>query len=154
MIFWVHSWVKGQKKVQNDKKLCPLHSISEVPYIMWLSFMVHMCFFSFFQILIFPVVIGVKGQKMVQNDKKFCPSRFRSQEPYIIWLSFMTHLCKIIISLGIFSIFSKFWFFGLLGGWGVKGQKMVQNNKKFCQSCSIFQEPYIYDCHFWYTCVK
>ena len=30
--------------------------------------------------------------------------------------SFMVHMCKMIISPGIFSIFAKFWFFGLLVG--------------------------------------
>ena len=29
--------------VQNDKKFCPSPSISQEPYIIWLSFMVHMC---------------------------------------------------------------------------------------------------------------
>ena len=39
-----------------------------------------------------------------------------------------------------FFIFSKFWF---SGGRGVKGQKMTQNEKKFCLLRSISQEPYI-----------
>ena len=55
MIFWVVRGVKGQKIVQNDKKLCPLPSIFQEPYIMGLLFMVHVCkmiispstFFSF-----------------------------------------------------------------------------------------------------------
>ena len=82
---------------------------------------------------------------MVQNDKKLCPSRSVSQEPYIIWLSFMLHLCKLIISPGNFFIFSKFWFFGLLGRWkGKKWSKMTKN--------SIYCTPYLrnhttYDCH-------
>ena len=38
---------KGQKMAQNDKKLCPLHSISQEPYIICLSFKVHICFFFF-----------------------------------------------------------------------------------------------------------
>ena len=41
-IFWVHSGVKGQKMVQNGKKSCLWHSISQEPYIIWLSFMVQM----------------------------------------------------------------------------------------------------------------
>ena len=56
LIFQVVRGVKGQKMVQNDKKFCLLHSISQEPYIIWLSFMVHMCkmiispgVFSFFQ---------------------------------------------------------------------------------------------------------
>ena len=71
LIFWVHRGVKGQKMVQNDKKFCLLHSISQEPYIIWLSFMVQMCkmiifpgvFFNF-KILVFWVVRGLKGQKM------------------------------------------------------------------------------------------
>ena len=54
--------------------------------------------------------------KTVQIDKKFCPSCSIFQEPYIIWLPFMSHIWKVIISPGNFFIFSKFWFFGLLGG--------------------------------------
>ena len=96
-------------------------------------------FFHFFKILIFQVTGVVKGQEMVQNDKEFCPSCLISQEPYIMWLSFMVHLCKMIISPGVFIIFSIFWFFGLLGG---KSVKTVQN-KKFCLSRFISQEPYI-----------
>ena len=45
-----------------------------------------------------------------------------------IWLLFMVHLCKLMISLGVFFIFSKFWFCGLLGG--SKYKKMAQNDKK------------------------
>ena len=48
-----------------------------------------------------------------------------------------------MISPGVFFIFSKFWFSGLLGGGSVKGQKMFQNEKKFCLLCSISQESYI-----------
>ena len=54
---------------------------------------------------------------------------------YIIWFLFMVHSCKIIISPCIFFVF---WVVR-----GVKGQKIVQNDKKFCLSHSIFQEPYI-----------
>ena len=32
LIFWVHREVKGQKTVQNDKKFCLSHSISQEPY--------------------------------------------------------------------------------------------------------------------------
>ena len=45
------------------------------------------------------------------------------------------------------NVFSYFFrFFKILILWvfrGVKVQKVVQNDKKFCPSCSIFQEPYI-----------
>ena len=41
----------------------------------------------------------------------------------------------------LFFIFSKFSFFGVVRG--AKGQKKVQNDKKFCPSCLISWEPYI-----------
>ena len=124
LIFRVVRKVKVQKMVQNGKKVCLMRLVSQDPYMVWLSFMLHLCkmiispgsFSIFFKILIFWVARGVKGQKAVRNDKKFCPLDSISQEPYMIRLSFMVHMCKIIISLGMFFIFSKFWFFGLLGG--------------------------------------
>ena len=85
--------------------------------------------FSFFKNFNFLGFQGSKRAKTVQNDKKFYPSCFISHQRFIIWLSFMVHLCKMIISPGVFFIFSKIWFFGLLVG--VKGQKVVQNDKKF-----------------------
>ena len=71
--------------------------------------------FIFFKMLIFWIVRQVKGQKMVQHEKK-CLSHSISQEPFIIWLSFVVHKCKMIISLGLCFIFSKFWFFRLVMG--------------------------------------
>ena len=69
-------------------------------------------------------------------------------------ISYDLHLCytcmyKRIISSSIFFIFfSKIWFLGSLRGGGkgggvLKGQKMTQNDKKFCLSHSVSQEPYI-----------
>ena len=51
------------------------------------------------------------------------------------------HKCKMIISLGIFFIFSKLWYFWVVSR--VKRQKMTQNNKKLYLSHSISQEAYI-----------
>ena len=137
LILWVLKRVRGQKIVQNDKKFRLSHSISQEPYIMWLSFLVHMykmienddiswCVFQFFKILIFRVFRGrgggggVKGQKMAQNDK-FCLSQILFQEPYFIWSSFMVHMCK-------------------------KWPKMTKN--------PYHRNHTSYDCHLWYTCVK
>ena len=50
-----------------------------------------------------------------------------------------------------------FHFFKILISWvvrGVKGQNMAQNDKKFCPSHLVYQEPYMYDCHLCYTYVK
>ena len=88
-IFWIVRGVKVQKIVQNDNKLCPSHSISQEPYITWLSFMVHLCkmiispagFFSFFQNFDSPGVFlilkfwfsglsgGWKGKKLPKMTK-------------------------------------------------------------------------------------
>ena len=48
-----------------------------------------------------------------------------------------------MISTGFVFILSKLWFFGSLGG-GIKRQKITtRNDKKFCLSSSVAQEPYI-----------
>ena len=118
-------------------------------YVKWCYLQV---FFRFFKILILKVFRGVKGQKMVQNDKKFCASHVISQEPYIIWLSFMLHMCKMIISPGVFFIFSKFWFFGLLWGW--KDKRWSKMTKKSVCCTQYLRNHTSYDSHLWYTCVK
>ena len=84
------SRAKGHKMVQNDKTLYPLCSISQDPYIIWLSFMIHMCkmiispcvFSIFFNIFIFRVVSGVKGQKMTKNWQKWQKNYVR-RAPYL-----------------------------------------------------------------------
>ena len=131
----------------NGRNFSPSVFISQEPCIIWLSVIVHLSkmiqspgFFHFFKVLIF-CVYNVKVQKTVQNDKKFCLSRSRSQEPYIIWLSFMVHMCEMLISLGDFFQYFKILIFWVVRG--VKGQKMGQDDKKFCLSHLIFQESYI-----------
>ena len=83
---------------------------------------------------------------MVQSKKRFCLLRSISQKSYITWFWFMVFMCTMIISSRVFSIFSKCWFSGLLEGGkgGVKGQKIAQNDKKFCLSCLIYCKPYIW----------
>ena len=108
--------------------------------------------FQFLKILLFGVVRGVKGQKAVQNDKICCLSHFISLEPYIIWLSFMVHLCKMLIYPSIFFIFSKFWFFGLLGGWKSKKRSKMTKNSVRCSQC--LKNHTSYDCHLCYLYVK
>ena len=41
--------VKGQKMAKNDKTLCPSHSISQEPYIIWCKMMISPANFSIFQ---------------------------------------------------------------------------------------------------------
>ena len=79
--------VKGQKIAQKDKTFCLLCSISQEPYIIWLSFVVHKCkmispgifyyYYYFFKILIW-VAMRVKGWKMAQNVKKTCLRNYTS----------------------------------------------------------------------------
>ena len=102
--------------------------------------------FWFFKILIFQFVIGERGWgiERVKNDPKW--EKHLSVAPYIsgiihLWSSCIVHVCKTIISPGILFIVTKRWFLGLLVGW--KGKKWTKNNRKFCLSCSVFQEPYI-----------
>ena len=157
LIFRIFRGEKGEKIAQNDKRFFLSHSLSQEPYIIWLSFMVHMCkmiispgvFFHFFKILILWVLTGVKGQKMIQNYKKICLLHPISQERYII-LSFMVHMCK---SPGVFFIFSQFWLFGLLVGQkGKKWSKMKKKNS--ARHAWYFRNHASYDCHLWHTCVK
>ena len=74
---------------------------------------------------------------MVQYDKTFCPSHPISYDCHL-WYTFVKCL---ISSYTFIIIFSKFWFFWVHRV--VKERKTVQNDKKFCLSCSISQEPYI-----------
>ena len=141
-------------------------SISQKPYIIWLSFMVQMykmiispgVFFSV-KILIFLGCLGPKRTKHVLKWRKFL-----SVAPYISGTIYHHHLwytCmyKRIISPGIlFIFFSKFWFLGSLGGWREGCGKRVKNGPKW-QKNSIRLTLYLrnhtsYNCDFWYTCVK
>ena len=80
LIFQVVRGVKGQKMVQNNKKFCQPHFISQESFIIWLSFIVHIYkmiissgLFFFFSNFWFSGPIGGggwKGKKMVQNDKR------------------------------------------------------------------------------------
>ena len=85
-------------------------------------------FFHFFKILILSTVSRVKGHKMTQNDKKNCLLCPLSWDPSIIWLSFIVHMFKVIISPGIFFIFSKVWF-SRLSGWQWKDNKWSKMTK-------------------------
>ena len=66
--------VREGKVVQNDKKLCLSHSISQEPYIIWSSYNhtynhTSLGIFLYFQNIDFRVFRGVKWQKIFQNDK-------------------------------------------------------------------------------------
>ena len=151
--------VKGQKITQNEKlQLHLLRVISQEQYSIWSWFLVHLCkmmispgVFHFFKILIFWVVSGVKEQKIAQNDKNFCVLHFISQESYIMWLSFMVHLYEMMISLGVFFIFSKLWFFRLLGG--SKEKKWPKITKNYVCCALYLRNDTSYDLALCCTCV-
>ena len=105
-------------------------------------------FFSFFQNFGFSGCSWGIRKKMAQNDKKFSQSCPISQDPFIIWLSFVVRKCKIIKSPGLFFIFSKLWFFGLLGGSkGKKWPKMAKNSVVPFISRAIYHMIFIYGTH-------
>ena len=94
-------------------------------------------FLSFF----FWAVREVKGQKVAQNDKTFCLSHFISHSHLIIYgtLVWNNDICR-----HFFRLFKVLIFWVVRG---LKGQKMVQNEKKICLSCSISQET----CIIWFS---
>ena len=72
LIFWVAIGVKGQKMTQHEKKFCLLYSIYQEPYIIWLSFVVHMfkmiislvVFFRFSKFWFFRLLGGSKSKTL------------------------------------------------------------------------------------------
>ena len=132
---------------QNDKTLCPLHFISQEPYIIWSWFMVvHLCkgiispgvFYILFQILIFGVNSGVKEQKGSNMSKNYvCCTPYLSKDT-----SYDCVFCCRSLKWWHFKmLFSFFQNFGGKEGGGVKGQKMAQNVKKILSN-SVSQELY------------
>ena len=81
------------------------------------------------------VICGTQVSKMAQNDKKLSLSHSISQEAYIIWLWFLLHND---ISWCFFHFFKILTFCVV---WWAKRQKMAQNDKIFCPSQSVSQEP-------------
>ena len=81
----------------------------------------------------------VKQQKTVQNDKKFCLVLHISGTMHYMIVIYGT--CVKLQYLQIFS--SMFQKFDFPGCQGVKSQKLAKNDKKFCASCLISQEPYM-----------
>ena len=138
LVFWVARGVKGQKMVQNDKKICLLHLISHF-------------FSSKFWLLGSLRGELVKGQKITQNDKKLCLSHSASQELYIIYCDFW-YTCVKWWYPANFLIFQNFDFGGFLGG------KMAKNNLNLpisecfalylrnCRSYQDFFDNDIYRC--------
>ena len=100
LIFWVVRWLKRQKMVWNDKKFCLLHSISQEPYIIWLSFMVHMCkmiispdcFFIFSKFWFFWLLEGNSAKNGPKWQKILSTALHISGTIYQVTVIYGTHL--------------------------------------------------------------
>ena len=98
LIFWVVSGVKGQKMVQNDKKICLSHSTSQEPYIIRLLFMVHMSamiifsgIFLIFQNFDFLCCQGLERAKNAKNAQALSVGPYISGTIYHMILIYGTH---------------------------------------------------------------
>ena len=138
--FWVVMGIKEQKTVQNDKQFCPSRFISQEPYIIWLSFMVHLHkmispgLFSFYQNFEF---LGCSGGKRAKNGPKW--QKIMSVALHI-WgtVHHMTviYVCKMMISLGIFSYLFIF-FFSILIFWVHRVPQRAQNGPEWQKIMSL-----------------
>ena len=103
------------------------------------------CFFHFFKILVFWVVMGgvSKWQKMTQNNKRNL-SHSVSQEQYLIWLWFLIHMCKMMISpvFFFFFIFQNFNFSGFSKS-SINAKRKFWGSPHLLHTCVIF----CYDCN-------
>ena len=163
-IFWVVRGVGGGVKMvkmaQNYKILSVVFYISRTVHHIWLSIMIHICkviispdiCFHFFKKKFFLLVRRIKRQKMAQNYKILSVVFYISRTVHHIWLSIMIHICKMIISPGIFFIFSKILFFCLLGG--SKGKKWPKILKNSVHHALYLRNHISYDLHLRYKCVK
>ena len=152
--FWF-SGLFGRQKGKKQSKMRKKNSICHAPYLRdHTSYDFHLQyihikwwylqeFCSFFQNLDSPRCLEDKWTKIVQRDKQFCLPHSISQEPYIIRL-FVVYKSKMMISPGVFFIFSIFFFCFCLGGGvvrRVKEQKAARNDKKFCLPHSYHTIP-------------
>ena len=132
--FWF-SGLFGRQKGKKQSKMRKKNSICHAPYLRdHTSYDFHLRyihikwwylqeFCSFFQNLDSPRCLEDKWSKIVQRDKQFCLPHSISQEPYIIRLLFVVYKSKMMISPGVFFIFSIFFFFFFWGGGFVRGVK-------------------------------
>ena len=141
--------------VQNDKKFCPSCFISQKPYIIWLSFMVHLCkiiispsaFFIFSKFWSSGLLGGKRGKNSPKWQKILSVTPDISQAIHHMIVIYGTHMENDDISM-FFLFFQNFIFWVVMG---VKGQK---NGPKWQEilsvTCFISQEPYI----IWFSLMK
>ena len=70
------------------------------------------------------------------KTKKPCLLQLISRSTIHMIIICMVHLCKMMMSLGFFKYF-RILILRVVKGRGVKGQKMVQSEKKFCRTLHI-----------------
>ena len=121
LIFRVNSGPKWQKTLSIAPYI--LRTIHHMIFIYGTyvkMLIISWCFLQFLQVLIFGVNRGGKRAKDVPKWQNYL-SHSISQKAYIIWLSLL-HMCEKMTSPDATFIFSKFWFFRLLGGGGKRGK--------------------------------
>ena len=126
LVFWVFREGPQKNGPKLQKKIS--HCISQELYLIWLWFLVHTCkmmispaiFFHFFQHSDF---------SGFSNFISKCQKEILRCGPPSSRVCDFIHFFKILICRVAIE---------------VKGQKIVQNYKKFCRSCSISQEPHIW----------
>ena len=139
---------------QNDKKFCLLHFISQEPYIIWFSFMVHMyemiistgVFFIISKFWFSGLLEGKRAKNSPKWQNIWSVALYISGTIHHLIVIYGTHVQNDIISRMSFHFFKILIFLVK----GIKGQTTVQNDKKLFLLHFVSQEPYI----IWLSCVS
>ena len=121
--------------------------VSQEQCSIWSQFLLYLCkmmispgVFLIFQNFDFSGLQGVKGQKWSKMAKNsVCRTRYLRN--HTLYDCHLWYTCVKWYYPHAFLQFFKILIFRVVRG--VKGQKWVQNDKKFCSSCSISLEPKI-----------
>ena len=111
--FWYYKSSRGVARTENGLKMtikfCLLYLIFQELYIIWSSFIVHMCkrivssgisfFFVFIKYLVFRIIMGVKGKKILSVSLRI------SGTVYHMIVIFGIHVQKDDISSNKFQFF-------------------------------------------------
>ena len=80
---------KGKKWPRVTKKFCLLHVISQEPYIIWLSFMVHLCKMMMSPGVFFTILIPWAVRSKTRKNSVCCAPYFRNHtlHDFDLWYS-------------------------------------------------------------------
>ena len=80
---------KGKKWPQMTKTFCPLHFIYQEPYIIWLSFMVHLCKMMMSPGVFFTILIPWAVRSKTRKNSVCCAPYFRNHtlHDFDLWYS-------------------------------------------------------------------